>query len=399
MSVHDEQELESLVSLSTSTSAGMQFLELEPSPTSQMKEKAKSQPQYRFRGANGKLPMLLLLSLLVIAGLSNLFKKEKEDLSLSDAVNLNKTNAGGREEGRIFTCPDPNQIKKSENDKDEMLTEFYDEFNHHVGDGEDEEIDVNELKETIFDGWGHSYNEFKEILYEWKSTYFSSLQSGDTIFESGCGSGLNLLMTVDILKESANVDDLKVYGIEYVPESVANANRILGQVLPETWAGNAQLGSPICRGDATDLFYIPSDSFDLSYTGYIDPINDPLNLHLELGREVEWEDLCNGIGHPNKDGKLDQAAVEDWYAKWVTELVRITKPGKPIIIEQVSQPTCIDDADWGGVGKKWWVKAIDKYGWDVDGDSIAMENLYPSNRKRKKRYNVFMVKNHIKKKN
>ena len=73
-------------------------------------------------------------------------------------------------------------------------------------------------------------------------------------------------MTADILKESANVQNLKVYGIEYVPESVVDANIILDQVLAET-GGGAELGAPICRGDATDLFYIPSDLFDLSYTG------------------------------------------------------------------------------------------------------------------------------------
>ncbi len=199
-------------------------------------------------------------------------------------------------------------------------------------------------------------------------------------------------MTVDILKESANVCDLKVYGIEYVSKSVADANRILGQVLPQT--ANAQLGSPICRGDATDLFYIPSDSFDLSYTGYIDPIQDPLDLHLELNREVEWSDFCREDGHLTKDGKLNQDAVEDWYAKWVTELVRITKPGKPIIIEQVSQPTCVDENDWGGVTKQWWKGAIDKYGWDIDGDSLVTENLYKrGSGKKSRRYNVFMMKN------
>lgn len=74
-------------------------------------------------------------------------------------------------------------------------------------------------------------------------------------------------MTVDILKESANVENLKVYGIEYVPKSVIDANNILTQMLPET--GNASLGSEICRADATDLFFIPSNTFDLSYTGKI----------------------------------------------------------------------------------------------------------------------------------
>lgn len=96
-------------------------------------------------------------------------------------------------------------------------------------------------------------------------------------------------------------------------------------------------------------------------------------------------------GTPTKTGKKDQDLVEEWYSKWVKELIRITKPGKPIIVEQVSLPTCLDSNDWGGVGRMWWYRAMKKYDWNVDGDSIVIKSLY-DNMKKGKRYNVFMLK-------
>ena len=120
--------------------------------------------------------------------------------------------------------------------------------------------------------------------------------------------------------------------------------------------------------------------------GYIDPIQDPLDLQFELGREVKWRDLCRDIRTPTRHGKLNQAAVEEWYAHWVSELIRITKPGKPIVIEQVSLPTCVERGDWGGVAKRWWRQSVRNYQWDVDKDSIIIKDFT------KKRYNVFLNK-------
>jgi len=130
--------------------------------------------------------------------------------------------------------------------------------------------------------------------------------------------------------------------------------------------------------------------FIVIFEGYIDPIQDPINLQDDLGREVRWKDLCEGPGKPTENGKLDQAAVEEWYAKWVTELIRIAKPGKVIAIEQVSLPTCDDKYDWGGVTKGWWNHAVVKYGWDIDIFSFAMEDIYSD--LQNNRYNVYMEK-------
>ena len=111
-----------------------------------------------------------------------------------------------------------------------------------------------------------------------------------------------------------------------------------------------------------------------------------------MGRDVEWGDLCTDDGSLTRKGALDQAAVEDWYSKWVVELVRIAKPGKAIIIEQVSWPTCKDDGDWGGVTQYWWKRAIHKYNWDVDPHSLIFRDFNPHSKTKKKRYNVYMEK-------
>ncbi len=85
--------------------------------------------------------------------------------------------------------------------------------------------------------------------------------------KSGCGRGMNLLMTVEILNETQQIHNLQVYGVEYVPSSTKEANHILQSLLPNV--GNATLGSPICRGDATNLDFVPSNSFDIAYTGKV----------------------------------------------------------------------------------------------------------------------------------
>lgn len=321
----------------------------------------------------------------------------------------------------LLTCP--RFIDKSLNDKGDNI-DWYDEMklsretieddDESEGDGDGvtaasvypssiypvnmTEDQIFKLKNNTYDGSDWNYYQFKEVMADWKMRYGKLLKSGDKIFESACGIGINLLMTVDVLETNSSIKDLEVYGAEYRASSTADANNILGQLLPKT--GNATLGTDICRGDATDMFFVPSNSFDLAFTGYIDPIQDPLNLEKDLGRKVKWEDLCEENGEPTENGKRDQAAVEEWYAKWVAELIRIAKPGKPIAIEQVSLPTCKDDLDWGGVNRGWWNYAVMKYGWDINIFSIQIKEVYPKDiyprnvylKGRTERYNVYMEK-------
>jgi hypothetical protein len=117
-----------------------------------------------------------------------------------------------------------------------------------------------------FDGWGKPYDFVKAGMYHWKSTrYPKNLNDGDTIYESACGIGLNIIMTLEILKEVKGVSNLIVYGNEYLPSSVNTSNRVLESLLPPL---NATKGS-ICAADSTNLYFIPSNSFDLVFTGYI----------------------------------------------------------------------------------------------------------------------------------
>ena len=42
------------------------------------------------------------------------------------------------------------------------------------------------------------------------------------------------------------------------------------------------------------------------------------------------------------------------------------------LTEDVGWPACSEDSEWGGVDPEWWEGAVDKYGWDVDVDSIEI---------------------------
>ena len=98
--------------------------------------------------------------------------------------------------------------------------------------------------------------------------------------------------------------------------------------------------------------------------------------------------LCAGL-EASKLAEIAQQKQEDWFALWVHEMIRIAKPGAPVIIEQVSKPYCNDMDDWGGVPHKFWASGIEKYGWNVDKNSLqlARDKVF------KQRYNVFMQKN------
>lgn len=295
-----------------------------------------------------------------------------------------------------LSCPSSEVVGSAKNDNyisGESVSEFYEGGQTTVMKPSLTLKDIEKLKAEKYDGWNHDFYEVKDTKIDWVKRMFSSLESGDTIFESACGRGFNLLMTVEILKEELGIENISVYGIDYVESSVLLANEILSTALKPI---GSQLGSQICRGDATNLFFVPDESFDLVFTGYIDPIVDPLEIKSELGRGLEYEDICN-MTDP-KDwpyamlAKLDQKAQEDWYAAWVTELVRIAKKGSPIVIEEVSHEMCDSPGDWGGVSETWWAEAIEKYDWDIDIDSIYIEQN-PKSKTSDNRYNLFMKKN------
>jgi hypothetical protein len=120
---------------------------------------------------------------------------------------------------------------------------------------------------------------------------------------------------------------------------------------------------------------------------------DPLHFGLEYkashnkykalcrANETDWEAV--------KLKKFAQETQEDWMASWVTEMVRIAKPGAPVIVESLSPPYCEKLTDYGGISKDFWVPAIGKYGWDVDPASI----VFGDDLAYKERYHVALRKN------
>jgi SAM-dependent methyltransferase len=103
-------------------------------------------------------------------------------------------------------------------------------------------------------------------MYHWKSTRFAPhLESGDWIYESACGIGMNLYMTLEILNEVKGIESLKVFGNEYISLSVEVASAVFDSENPPF---KAQKGT-ICRGDSANLDFVSSNTFDLVYTGYI----------------------------------------------------------------------------------------------------------------------------------
>ena len=100
-----------------------------------------------------------------------------------------------------------------------------------------------------------------------------------------------------------------------------------------------------------------------------------------LANESDWE--------AEKLRDLAQERQEDWMASWVTEMVRIAKPGTPVIVESLSPRLCENLKDFGGMSKDFWARAIDKYGWDVNPASI----VFGDDLSYKHRYNVALRKN------
>lgn len=107
---------------------------------------------------------------------------------------------------------------------------------------------------------------------------------------------------------------------------------------------------------------------------------DPLNILGGTASLVETENfhehLCESASRGNSLHQWlteqMQFKQEEWHAAWVTELIRITKPGHYIIIEDVGWPGCSELADWAGVDTYWWHRAIAEYQWDVIPESLAI---------------------------
>ena len=283
----------------------------------------------------------------------------------------------------LFTCPDfhPNY---ADNEGGEDFEDLYAKVSRNIPKSKKEFLET--FREQPFDGNVNTYTFKKQTLLDFKSKHLvPNLKPGMKIYESAMGIGMNLFMTLEILQESKNISGITVYGNEYVRESVEQAEFVLDEgVIP---SGNQK--GVLCAGDSTNLSHVPSNSFDLVYTGYITPRNA-----LDIDDDDKWTQICEDANQQDWMAyKLRAIGVqnqEDWFGKWVAEMARIAKPGAPVIAEEVSQPTCDAPDDWDGVSKSFWYEAAKKntYDWNIDPDSIEMMDHTRTGT----RYNVFMRK-------
>eukprot|EP00525_Craspedostauros_australis_P012338 CAMPEP_0198110632 /NCGR_PEP_ID=MMETSP1442-20131203/2659_1 /TAXON_ID= /ORGANISM="Craspedostauros australis, Strain CCMP3328" /LENGTH=502 /DNA_ID=CAMNT_0043766775 /DNA_START=294 /DNA_END=1802 /DNA_ORIENTATION=+ len=277
----------------------------------------------------------------------------------------------------------------------------------------DEAAFLSTFRDHKFDGWSQSYSDEKNV---WRQFYVEHIiphiESGYHIYESACGIGLKLFMTLEFIHEYSNATDITVYGNEYIDANAKRADQILDLLLSaddafqvgsqDEGAGSVGDGAAnahkfrkgsVCTGDSTDLNFVPNEAFDMAFTGYISPLFDPLQLykvanHSDDDYAAKREELCN----PEEDDwktkiilQLEAEKQEQWANMWATEMLRIVKPGSYVSIQSVALPICVAPNDWGGVSHEFWKeKGPNMYKWDVD-DVKIVESKHT-------RYNVILHK-------
>ena len=146
----------------------------------------------------------------------------------------------------------------------------------------------SKMHSYTFDKSERTYDEFKASIRDWVvETIVPHLKTGDSIYGSEFGVGLNLYATLEILKEEADIKGIHVYGSDYSESNVRVAERIFEEIPPSS----ARKGI-FCEANPTKLSFIPSNSFQLVSTGYLryemqsllDLVNfeSVLLLHFEL---------------------------------------------------------------------------------------------------------------------
>lgn len=374
----------------------------------------------------GKLGGVLLL-IVTLAVVSNYYSFDDDD-----KTSAARTSAGGGSSSsdkkndlllhavNNFSCPSPTDFLNGTTKKKDYLEEG--DFNLYDPDPEWEanfDNFIQNFRSQSFDGWSWTYTEFKEIFTDFKRKYFLPfLKSGDSIYESACGIGLNLFGTLEILQEYGNVTNVTVYGNEYLLESAKHASQVLDALLLPptniTTSNKNKLGQ-ICQGDSADLSFVPANSFDLVFTGYITPHPDPLGQGGGFGEiDKRLKQNCVYLSSSTKtsrfnvhhDKKVDEEKIwkaskirdimqerqNDWFSDWFHQMIRIAKPGAPVIVEEVAPPLCQKPSDWGGVTKDFWKQGVEKYGWDVDPSTLRFGSRKNALGE-EARYHVFFLKN------
>jgi len=291
-----------------------------------------------------------------------------------------------------FSCPPVNYLDTGDHESGEDFEKWYGSKSRNITTDRKEFLQT--FRTQHFDGWGRSYEEIKKQLGPLIAKYMAPhLKPGAKLYESASGIGLNLLLTLEVLQEMPDVNigtGITVYGNEYVPESAQVSEMVLGDgILPP---GNHR--GVVCAADSTNLAHVPSNYFDVVYSGYITPLDDPIGL-----TDPQYDEICDGLSAPvgKEDWKLmklwelQMRKQRDWFGQWIGEMARIAKPGAPVIAESVSYSYCTNKQDWDGVEEDFWreVATSNEYGWDIDPESIE---IVPETRLFQKRYHVFMRK-------
>jgi hypothetical protein len=261
---------------------------------------------------------------------------------------------------------------------------------------------------TVLHDWdNYTYEQVQTEKRPWKlSRLAPKLHNGSRIYVSGTGNGVDVYITLDILYQEASISDLMVLGNDLSREAVTSATQIL-QHAP---------GSPssiqICQADSTNLSHVPSNAFDLVYTGHWRPLLDPLDLGPEQ-RDVRYRELCEALGNydnssssssSSKDATWSWMASElyhilqqrqtDWLGRWVAEMARIAKPDAPVIVEHMSwhQKGECHSSSVGIIDKEFWNwhATENTYEWNVDPALVVIEDEPMASSS--SRYNVHMRK-------
>lgn len=119
----------------------------------------------------------------------------------------------------------------------------------------------------------------------------------------------------------------------------------------------------------------------MSYSSHQRPLEDPLGFGgspAELG--YRYQSICRpGGGFRNGEKgmplkKAAQEAQEQWATKWVTDMMRVARPGGLIVIENLSVPYCESADDLGGISQDWWSTIVqeNQEAWQVDPASLQI---------------------------
>ena len=260
---------------------------------------------------------------------------------------------------------------------------------------------VETFRDTIFDGHRRTFQEWKESRRLWvRDAFVPHLKSGMTMYESAAGLGLSLYATLELLQEEANVGDLTVYGNEFLKENAKKGNHILDVLIKSQAAsqeGNfkSNHNGGICHADSNNLQYLPANSFDVVYCGWITPLYNPLGWKDESYNITKRRlyQLCqNSKRRSNQTARdlleLAQQKQNEWFDHWISEMVRLAKPGGAIVIEDLSMEFCKMPTDYGGVPKKFFEQHSEKWG----THSLKYGKRDPTYSK-SKRYHIVMIKN------